>query len=785
MAQYENYAVQPTFNIPVPVDTTTKAKKKYQEELSQMKEFFASNRIVDQQRIEDTKFVGKPLEALAGLIKSGGELTAKVGMQTAKDKAIGALRDAAIDPNTEISAEENQAFEFGARAKGATKLATGIANETAFLTDVGATLDAQTNALLQSDYRVNYKGKSYPLFQLAQNPETAALAVDFALSHIYAKRGVDYATKAGFVKILAPIHKQVIANRTSNLISQANSRQQRSNAAAVLQNASAAGASLITFAQSNVVSTEDFQAKVAETYLQQTNDALKFNTNLTPSEINVSVLKSMLASSGRNPALRDALETTVLPGNKQNLIDLYPQVFAEAEKTQKAEQKSFDQEQATTLMTEGLQKLQAGIDSGMISLDDAREQVNELYPQILNLDVGIAGTFSSQATRLINRTEEQDYNSAVRLIESGGEMSVETINGMGLNPTRTDDLLNRLDTRTEVKSIVGSSLTKQMGTLRRNALTKAGFGLDSLEQLTEKEGWFGDPATIEVALGNMENDILRTLEAYARTEEYKNLDPAGRAQALDKRRLELYQDLIKEGNDYQAIGYLLKGPKTEREQSIIRREFNKYASPDKISPLRQTNKELKNLTSYWSPGNPASTNVQQRWQAAGGVRGDARILSFDEIQAYAREYNDTGVWPNGLQVLATSLGTNPRALWIQQAQNTKIPSTYENVERVQLKDKVDPQFNGAAQPGPELSQAERRSIGYQTSQWMINAGMSENAAKAGYEIFAATSFNEWENLLKEMKQDASLWSVLSDPRKSARQNLTALMIWETQRNEQQ
>ena len=83
MAQYENYAVQPTFNIPIPVDTTTKAKKKYQEDLSQMKEFFASNRIVDQQRIEDTKFVGKPLEALAGLIKSGGELTAKVGMQTA------------------------------------------------------------------------------------------------------------------------------------------------------------------------------------------------------------------------------------------------------------------------------------------------------------------------------------------------------------------------------------------------------------------------------------------------------------------------------------------------------------------------------------------------------------------------------------------------------------------------------------------------------------------------------------------------------------------------------
>ena len=176
MAQYESYALGPKFDPPTPIDNTTKARKRYQQELNQLQDFFNQNRVVDQQRIEDARFAGQDLQALAPFVKSIGETTQAFVKKANEDKIIGQYVESAMREDPRISAVEDQTYEFGSQAQGGSKLFDGIANEQAFLTDVAATLDAQVNGLLQSDYLVNYNGQQIPLFQLAQNPATAALA---------------------------------------------------------------------------------------------------------------------------------------------------------------------------------------------------------------------------------------------------------------------------------------------------------------------------------------------------------------------------------------------------------------------------------------------------------------------------------------------------------------------------------------------------------------------------------------------------------------------------------
>ncbi len=777
MAQYESYALGPKFDPPTPVDNTTKARKQYQQDLNQLQDFFNQNRVVDQQRIEDARFAGQNLKALAPFVKSFGETTQAFVKKANEDIIIGQYVESAMREDPRISAVEDQTYEFGSQAQGGSKLFDGIANEQAFLTDVAATLDSQVNGLLQSDYMVNYNGQQIPLFQLAQNPATAALATNFALQQVYKNRGVQFATKKGFVEILKPMHRQVLSNRTSNLITQANAVQQRSNQSALKQEASASAARLTKLAQDGQLS----DAEVEAAFLNLADKGRGTNTGLSASETQVAILGSMLATVERNEALNAKLQNVRLRGGGQRLGDLYPKAFADDKKRLDKNIEAYDQERATDLAQQSRKEIEDFLDAGG-SLEQAREMRKAAYRRISDIDPTVAANFDNGAARLISETGDEIYENFVQaIVEGDGNITEEAIRRSDLKASQQDALISRLNTRKEVNDLVGTDLREKLKTLESRAKEGAGFKLDKEGRYTTPSKWFkGGVAPIENAVTNMRNDLFRELNVYARSAAYRNLpSEEARRVALEKKKDELYDDYISDGGTYQGLGWLIstKNP-DQNEQQKITDQLRKHADVSNIS-FDASKNASKAYEAYWNPGMPVSAELADKYSKSEGL---IRILTYNELEAYGNEYNDTGEWSSAFKVLADGLGVHPKELWMQQSKNIQTPAGVES--RVKLNEKVEPAQPEGITPGPNITEAEAKSLGYATSQWLQNTGMSENAGFTAWPYFVYTPKSEWEAMVKEMKADSSLWSILTSPYRTKRQTTTALHNWFANRNQQ-
>lgn len=780
MAQYESYALGPKFDPPTPVDNTTKARKQFQQELNQLQDFFNQNRVVDQQRIEDARFAGQDFQALAPFVKSIGETTQAFVKKANEDKIIGQYVESAMREDPRISAVENQTYEFGSQAQGGSKLFDGIANEQAFLTDVAATLDAQVNGLLQSDYLVNYNGQQVPLFQLAQNPATAALATNFALQQVYKNRGVHFATKRGFVEILKPMHRQVLANRTSNLITQANAVQQRSNQATLKQEASASAARLTKLAQEGQLS----DAEVETAFLSLADKGRNTNTGLSASENQVAILGSMLATSERNAALNTKLQNVRLRAGGQRLGDLYPKAFADDQKRLEKNTETYDQERATDLAQQRRREIEDFLDGGG-TLEQARDMSRAAYLEIRDIDPTVAGNFDNGTARLINKTGDEIYENYAQAISEGdGNITEESIRRSDLKASQQDALISRLNTRKEVNELVGTDVRSKLDTLERQAKEGAGFKLDKEGRYTTPSKWFenGNAAPIEAAVTNMRNDLFRELNVYARSSEYRNLPVEQRRVALEKKKEELFKDYISLGGKYQGLGMLISGKTADKEtQQLITDEMRKHADVSNIG-FTSSKSASASREAYWNPGLPVSEELRKEYSDGNGTTGIIRILTYNELEAYGNEYNDTGEWAPAFKELAKGLGVHPKDLWMQQSRNIKTPAGVDS--RVQLNTKVEPAQPEGITPGPNITEAEAKSLGYATSQWLQNTGMSENAGFTAWPYFVYTPKSEWEAMVKEMKADSGLWSILTSPYRTKRQTTTALNNWFANRNQQ-
>ena len=92
--QYRRYAPNPQYNPLYAVDNAGKAADAARKEIQQMRDFYQSRRVVDQQIIEDTRFVGQDAQTLASLTKTGADYFKQLAKQTAEDKEVGATWDA-------------------------------------------------------------------------------------------------------------------------------------------------------------------------------------------------------------------------------------------------------------------------------------------------------------------------------------------------------------------------------------------------------------------------------------------------------------------------------------------------------------------------------------------------------------------------------------------------------------------------------------------------------------------------------------------------------------------
>ena len=779
MAEYQSFALGPVFQPPTPTDNTTKARKNYEKELSLLQEFFNNNTVVDQQRVEDTRFAGQDLKALAPFAESLTKYATDVAKQTNKDKVIGQLVDGVMQEDPRISAVEGQTYEFGKRAEGGTKLFTGVANERAFLTDVGATLDADVAALLQSNYMVNYNGQQIPLFQLAQNPATASLAVDFALRQVYKNRGVDYATKAGFVEILSPIHRSVLTNRTTNLISQANSVQQRSNQGALKQQSSAAAATMIQLADKGQLTPE----VVGSTFVELADNSLKLNTGLTPSESQILILGQMLATSQRNETLNTLLQDVRLPGGGQRLGDLYPKVFTDDQARIEDNQIKFDRRQAEQLAGDGrqeiLQMYQNGAPQSVID-----ERVRDLTEQITNIDPVVGATFSNGAYTLRGRQQSDLYETTANDIDNGVPVTYDDINALGVSAAQKDALRSRLDQRRTVEDFAGPEVKSKFKTLRASLLNRAGFNLDKDGRYETQSEWFdgGNPQAIEQALENAENDLTRELVSFAQSPEFRRLNPEQQRLALEQKTTELFDEYTGPSGNYSGFYQLLNATNINDKdtQDMIVKTFRKSASPRTLS-FDGSRQRVTSRETEWNPGAPVPEPLALDYQRSGGARlSPYKILTYNELEAYGNEYNDTGAWPEVFKQLAQGLGVNPRELWDQQNRVVRTPADVDT--RITLKENAEVATPPGVQPGPDLTDDQAKSLSYPTTQWMENQGMSANAGFAGWPYFVLRPKSEWDSLVKEMKASPELWKILSSPYRTRRQNTTALNNWFANRN---
>jgi len=275
MAQFESFARVPGFNPRAVVDTASQVRESTQRQLQQAQAFFNFNRIVDQQRIEDSRFAGQDLTALAPLSASFAKYLEALEKQTAKDKEIGAQFDSLYnnvivpeeysalmvsDQEEQILAQQaneleaagkiNEAEEFRNKSLSVSR---GVRNEKALL------MDARSR--YASDIMQMVNGEK--LFQLYVADPSAAL--DIATKLWIKNNNLQYTTKANFVGILGETIRNTKTYMAQNQTSETIKQQKEQNLAENDRNAFNA-----TFGMTPANSSEKFN-ELSDQYLFDNN----------------------------------------------------------------------------------------------------------------------------------------------------------------------------------------------------------------------------------------------------------------------------------------------------------------------------------------------------------------------------------------------------------------------------------------------------------------------------------------------------------------------------------
>ena len=409
---------------------------------------------------------------------------------------------------------------------------------------------------------------------------------------------------------------------------------------------------------------------------------------------------------------------------------------------------------------------------------------DEVYLQIRDIDPTVAGNFNQDVRRLVDNTGTQIYENYAQAIAAGGHVTEENIRASGLKTSLKDDLLDRLSNRKEVDKLVGKDIREDINTLEKQVKEGAGFRLDKEGRYTIPSKWFegGNVVPIEKAIQNMQNDLFRELNVFATSPEYRNLTIEQRRVALEKKKDALFKDYISLGGKYQGLGMLISGKTADKEtQQLITDEIRKHSDVSNIG-FTSSKSASASREAYWNPGLPVSEELRKEYSDGNGTTGIIRILTYNELEAYGNEYNDTGEWAPAFKELAKGLGVHPKDLWMQQSRSIKTPEGVDS--RIQLNTKVEPAQPEGITPGPNITEAEAKALGYATSQWLQNTGMSENAGFTAWPYFVYTPKSEWEAMVKELKADSKLWDILRSPYRTKRQITTALNNWFANRNQQ-
>ena len=326
MAEFQRYAQDPKFQVETPITRGDALAAKVQSDIQKQQDFYNSNRIVDQQRIEASRWAGQDLQALAPFAESLVKQWEAIEKQSFKDRQIGEQYDALfrtdlnLTPEQEalvLSAAENKYYGQTANDLEAAglvneaekvrademRLAKGVTNERTLLYDARARYASDITALVNSEQ----------LSALYQADPSQALAV--ATKIWIENNQLQYTTKSNFVNILG----ETIRNTNTYMATNATTeRVKAEKTQRLVENDRNAYNSVLDIKPTNAV--ERFQ-QMSQEYLEDNNGIV------TQSAANFRAAKTMLeAAQDLGPAYVDiVLGAQIRPGEeKSSLGDTYP-----------------------------------------------------------------------------------------------------------------------------------------------------------------------------------------------------------------------------------------------------------------------------------------------------------------------------------------------------------------------------------------------------------------------------------------------------------------------------
>lgn len=682
MAQFESFARVPGFSPRSVVDTAGQVRERTAKELEQMRQFFGSRRITDQQRIEDTRFVGQDLQALASLTESGTKYFEALAKQTAKDKEIGEQWDAwtkGIDDQTIIAEKEaeataavqNEAVSAARqgqdplvvqRLEEQRKLGRGFQGQKASLIDGRNKYAAYMTNYVASNAPILWQGQYIPASELlaeggAGYDQKLDAVIQQGRFDFIKNNGYQYATKTAFVEILAPTISSVENNIRLNKTTQSLAQYQKDEAARV-DARTRDSVSRVT----GPVSLADLQ----QVWNESTEDYRINNTGLSRRQANaraVGVLARAFVQNNVPGNLEKLKLVQQVPGQKgTELGTLYgPEIQAaiveasrDEEQTDTVQANQLEQELYNKLSQEGLtpETRAAEIDKTVAALNGLNSRIGYLRARKL---AGDSGTLVLDPNSNVNdaRLEQQ--------IVSGDLPDYETTINAGRAGRYSPEAIKKFEDAYSQKRKAGNPIVKE---------TFDGYQESLDRQVEQRLGLKKDPQGKLNIVGRLLSYVDYPTAAALSTAINRDLviqrdrilrnsletDPEKLSAELDA-KLSAWEkaNLYTAGGKYYLNGFWLDDPRNATDKKIGPKKYKAFFDKFKDPKFRSAPSSLpKNLSSSYDPTMPISAEVALDYSPS---RGDTLFDAVD-LDDYKVSW-ENGVLDRGFINAADSVNMSP------------------------------------------------------------------------------------------------------------------------------
>lgn len=700
MAKYQSYTQVPGFAPRSVVDTAGQVRAQEAKRLDQVQKFFNSRRVTDQQAIEDTRFVGQDLEALASFSKTLNEYVAEVGKQTAKDKQTGDMWNTIMNPefrsdqfeqpfieagnaqNAVVGAAANEleaagepltAEELRKQYKG---IGEGLTNERAQAQILKTKFPTLLTARVNSDELVKYNGKMVPLSSLfgSGDADKVDYALSYAATRILEENNAQFFTKDTLVEYLGETVPATIGYMGTNQLSQTIKQQKDER----LAETKTTGYNL------GVTSTSDNATQNFQTLSKQLYDSNNGIVTMGGANRTAATVLFNGAASVSLDQLRIVAGGLQVPGNLgTTLKSTYPVEYAKAKELAIATENKnnkvfFDKLKDDTMKSvQGMQSM----DEKLAEIEDAAEKLEErnMYTEAYELRQA-AGKYVAPPQAMATFLKLQDK-------QAKGQAVTESQIGQLLRDDQlTPDLAQKL--RTQRGQVFKDSIDAGKDARQINVAQWTGRIRGQIEgSYNPVTGdWEGVNVNSPITRNQLrgitkayEKDLQAHLNRVALTID-PTLPESEKVKQMNEAAKSFYQEQVIDPNGKYYLGGLLDAERAKviddssPEHANIRNAANQFNAAGSVAPPAKITPGRTDYSDRWNPGMGITPEIKDEYE-----RGD-RLYSPAEAVGI-KNNAERGILTIDLIQAARSLGLTPREFADQQVAASSLEPINWNAAR--------------------------------------------------------------------------------------------------------